>query len=526
MVRSRVPVEVTYKPYLCSLMAFKHGVDSYPKTVEFSEQQRLSITPNDIERWLKKIAYGKPNPGPNDHPTEARSTHLEQAKKAVSYFMPNQHPWVVEHGSGNPTRNKIVNKVIKDVRQAEVRRLGRASNAKRDLTRPEFRMTLRILEDAHGLVNFDKTAKYPCMLKKQFHIIGRTDDIANIETNDLRSHPLFSDFALSMKVSWSKNVMDERECPPQLLIGAMDDDFCVLMADAAYLECTLAGRQHKKYLFEEWDDDAAPDRLNARYARVLSKLWKNPEFRRLSAQTPGSLGTHSLRKFPATWCAQQGCSDPEIEIRGRWKGKKNGRVVNRYISVEQLPTDAKLAGLLAVGGPVKYKLKPDSHVTAEFMSEVVVPAITSHYSHDESNHIPSVLGPALLYAAHVPACKHMFTEAVRRRILDGYAAIKGDHPVDYNPVEKVPIHIFRVENQVMIEELQGNNPDNSNANAQQLVGVAAAVGQRQDMQSAMLQIHRLHQDQAQLQQRMEVNVFMCLMETMYLHMLTCFVSIL
>jgi hypothetical protein len=37
--------------------------------------------------------------------------------------------------------------------------------------------------------------------------------------------------------------------------------------------------------------------------------------------------------------------------------------VNRYISVEQLTTDARVAGLLCVGGPVKYSEKHGSHVT-------------------------------------------------------------------------------------------------------------------------------------------------------------------
>jgi len=47
------------------------------------------------------------------------------------------------------------------------------------------------------------------------------------------------------------------------------------------------------------------------------------------------------------WCSENGCTDAEVEIRGHWKGKKNGRTVNQYISVEQLTTDAKLASILA-----------------------------------------------------------------------------------------------------------------------------------------------------------------------------------
>ena len=516
MVRVAVPLPIQYKPYLCRLMAFKDDVPSYPKTIEFSQQQLLSVTPELVARWLRYVAYGTPTPGPNDYPTEARSTHIAFAKKAVSHFMPNQQAWVVEHNVGNPTKSAIVNKVIQDVKKAEVRKQGRASNAKRDMTRAEFRMTLRILQESTtGILSYDKAAKYPTMLKLQFHIIARTDDVCNVETNDIRSHSQFP-FAGQLKVSWSKNVLEERECPDQILIGAFDDDFCILIALGTWLECSLSSRQQhqKKFLFEPADDDGAPDRLNKRYGRILTKnVWKkNEEFQRLVAQTGGSLGTHSVRKFPATWASRNGAQQPEIEVRGRWKGSRNGAIVNRYISVDQLPTDAKLAGILAVGGPVKYRVKADSHVTDAFLSEVVVPAIASHFSHDESNHVAQLLAPAVLYAAHVEGLKMLFVPAVRDRIISGYAAIRRDHGADYNPVEKVRLHIFRVENQVCIEEL--NAPDNANTGPEELIAVGQVQANRDDMQSALLQLHRLHQDMALLQQRIEVNVFTCLMPTM------------
>jgi hypothetical protein len=34
--------------------------------------------------------------------------------------------------------------------------------------------------------------------------------------------------------------------------------------------------------------------------------------------------------------------DADVEVMGRWKGGGNDRVVNIYISVEQLTTDAKV----------------------------------------------------------------------------------------------------------------------------------------------------------------------------------------
>jgi hypothetical protein len=422
------------------------------------------------------------------------------AKKAISHFMPNQQHWVVEHNVGNPTKSTIVNQVIKNVKIAEVRRQGRASNAKRDMKRAEFKKTLRLLEDHRGLGSFDTASKFPAMMKLQFHIIGRTDDITNIETADLRSHSQFTDCAMQMKVSWSKNVLDERDCPDQLLLGAMDDDFCVMVALATYLESKLVGNANR-FLFCDHDDEREPDRLNTRYYRILKAVWRNQDFIDLLRQTRGSVGTHSLRKFPATWCGEHGCTGTQVEIRGRWTSGR-GRVVNRYVSPDQLPTDAKLAGILAVGGPVKYKLKSDTHVTSAFLRETVAPAMTAFFT-DESNHIAELLALPLLYAAHVPALAHMMTDTVRNRIINGYRAIRQDHPVEFNPVHKVPLHVYQVENQVFIEELVGLPEEANAANAGNnpiYLNVNQAAN-RHDSNSILLSLNRIQQTQAQHHQQ-------------------------
>jgi hypothetical protein len=66
-----------------------------------------------------------------------------------------------------------------------------------------------------------------------------------------------------------------------------------------------------------------------------------------------------------------------------------GWVVNRYISVEQLTTDAKLAGVLPVGGPIRYKLKDDSHVSPQFLKSTVAPKMHEHFGTDPSNFCPT-----------------------------------------------------------------------------------------------------------------------------------------
>jgi hypothetical protein len=83
-----------------------------------------------------------------------------------------------------------------------------------------------------------------------------------------------------------------------------------------------------------------------------------------------------------------------VELRVRWRG--GGRVVNRYISVDQLTTDAKIAGVLAVGGPIRYKLKDDSHVSLQFLKSTVTPKMHEHFGADQGNLISDVLTLPLL----------------------------------------------------------------------------------------------------------------------------------
>jgi hypothetical protein len=53
------------------------------------------------------------------------------------------------------------------------------------------------------------------------------DDTANFKETDLKPNPRF-DFTLLTKLIWAKNVMEERDAPDQILLGAMDPNcpFC------------------------------------------------------------------------------------------------------------------------------------------------------------------------------------------------------------------------------------------------------------------------------------------------------------
>ena len=280
-------------------MSFKDN-QRYPKDKIWSDTELYAITPRHIARWLKKKAYGTPDPGPEDGPVHACNKSLLFAKKAVSFFHLNKNmPWNKQARQGNPTRSLAVNAVIEDVKKQQVRKRGKVSQAKRDLRRSELKKTLQL-----AMARRDFIGKYrtPAMLKLQTHIIGRADDACQLETADLRNHNLFADFCLETKVSWSKNVREERECPAQILIGANDPDFCVLLALAAWLEnrATHGGENNQRFLFGAREDDDEGARINEKYGAVLREIWETEEFRALSKEVLGGLGTHSVRKFAAT----------------------------------------------------------------------------------------------------------------------------------------------------------------------------------------------------------------------------------
>jgi hypothetical protein len=114
---------------------------------QYEDTKLLEITPDDVASFQKVLAYGMAQPGPTDFPTECRNLNLNQAKKAISYFMPHcDSPWNVQGKFGNPTRSKVVNNVIRDVKRHEAMKEGKESQARRDMKCPEYRKALRLIE--------------------------------------------------------------------------------------------------------------------------------------------------------------------------------------------------------------------------------------------------------------------------------------------------------------------------------------------------------------------------------------------
>jgi Transcriptional activator of glycolytic enzymes len=242
--------------------------------------------------------------------------------------------------------------------------------------------------------------------------------------------------------------------------------------------------------------------MNDNYGKILKKQWSHEEFKLLASEVRGSIGTHSIRKFASTWAAEHGCTYSEVEVRGRWKGGRNGRVVNLYINVKQLPTDGKVAAVLCVGQPVKYKLKPNSGVTRDWLLANVVPGIRDHYQADAANRIADVLALPLLFACLEPGCEDLMTPAVYGRVRGSWIALSTqlEHDKDWNPVEKVVLQVHRYENQLVIDELLalpgggGQGAHDGGDGVDPLVMANRAAGNQQQLSIITNQMQQLKQD--------------------------------
>jgi len=136
-----------------------------------------------------------------------------------------------------------------------------------------------------------------------------------------------------------------------MLLGAMDPLHCTQLNLAIYLDSHLEWSPTAKYLFTEDMDDGAPKHLKQNVRNNLNRhVLKHEEFMDLADEDEEQgIGLHSRRKGAADDARKNGALADEIEIRGWWK-QQGRRVVFRYIDVQQLHIDAKVAGILCKGG--------------------------------------------------------------------------------------------------------------------------------------------------------------------------------
>ena len=439
-------------------MSLKDGIN-YEKDHVFHSDELLQLTPTDICEFFCLKVYGTTTPGPDAKPQFGRSTSLESYKKNISYYMPNKLiGWNVATQTGNPTRSVPVNQLIKDVKKAEVRRQGKSSCARRPLEYDEFEKLVKMIRG-----NRDPLKKYgfTALVNLQFHFLARVDDTCALMIDEIKSHGIYKEFALSFRMCWSKNVMEERSAPSQIMLGSSNYNFCTHLSLATFLELyypTEMNENGELNCFGAINKSA--NGIKQRVSKFLkSKVFMDKEFTGVTAEgvKVEIVGTYSIRKFALTYARRSGCTRGDINVRGRWKRFK--QMVDIYIDPDIPYPDAKTTGAFCIGGPVKYILKKGSKLDDCWIAEKVVPHIFK--MHKDKNAVVT-LGKVLLWACFYAEAQDMVPLQIIKRVVTAYQRVQNQWEPTENSVHKVPLVICGHDGQLIIEELFKGDGDVDN----------------------------------------------------------------
>ena len=92
---------------------------NHSNNYNFSNDELYALCPDHIKQYLALMLYGIEDPNTEiDLPVHGRSSSLEFAKKAISFFMPNKNMmWNNQTEQGNPTWSSVLNDFIKEVKK-------------------------------------------------------------------------------------------------------------------------------------------------------------------------------------------------------------------------------------------------------------------------------------------------------------------------------------------------------------------------------------------------------------------------
>lgn len=292
-----------YHAPLRHLISWRDGL-TYDKNHQFSFDELKNITAEDIYRWAKFRVYGDPDADEGVcPPIHYRVNSVLGWKRAISYSMPNNNmQWNEVAKVGNPTRSQQMARLIRHMKRFQTQRRGREPQARRPLTPAEFE---RLIEVYWKLPNRELGLCAAASSTLQLAMIGRMDDTVKFREPDLRPYALYADYAFCGRLPWSKNVVEERDAPPQVVFASMDTRYDVHSNLGIWLEYhyeLYPGENEFVFSYSGLDD---PIRIKERMSRLLTDSLADSDF---ILDRPGLVGTHSIRKLAVTFARGNGCT--------------------------------------------------------------------------------------------------------------------------------------------------------------------------------------------------------------------------
>jgi hypothetical protein len=133
-----------------------------------------------------------------------------------------------------------VNELIKGVTKHETRGEGSKSKARHGFKKEEF---LEVLRLSNSNTDVDVKLGIPALFKFSLSMIARLNDSFRLKKTNLKLSSRNS--TITAKLSWSKNVREERDCPNQILLGADNSRYCVLLGLGLHIKTSI--RKHGEH---------------------------------------------------------------------------------------------------------------------------------------------------------------------------------------------------------------------------------------------------------------------------------------
>ena len=268
--------------------------------------------------------------------------------------------------------------------------------------------------------------------------------------SELQAHGLF-DYALRVRLRRTKNCLEERDAPEQIILGSSDQDFCVLTSLSIHLQYLLEFLNGENSDFLFCDSGKTPETVKALIGKVMrDHVTNNEAWRSLQEEgiDSGPVGSHSNQKLASTLAHREGCTQDDIDCHGRWQNTQH--IPDRYTDLMLEVVDGKVAAALCMGGPTKYVYREGSGLMDAFLSDEVCPHICAKFG----GRVAVVLGKSLLWACKEPVMIPQVHACLRQRVMQAYeGAMQLEE--DINPIQKRRIVVYNLGGHLRIDE-EGN----------------------------------------------------------------------
>jgi len=207
----------------------------------------------------------------------------------------------------------------------------------------------------------------------------------------------------------------------------------------------------------------------------------------------------------STQAKRRGAGSDQVDHRGRWVAKKGSRIVTGvYIDPEDVYADAICASKLALGGPIKYVLKEGLVISTTWLCKNVVPNIAKRYTHDQG--LIRNLGLAMLWLVFDDEAKNdlKVPKLTVDRVKLAYVNLPQQNKPQ-QPVSKVPLHVYRNQDETIIDEVVHLQQRQSRSLGDELERVPASGGNeaiQHILQTLVIQQRNLHRTIQDLERRM------------------------